>query len=72
MTSVQSRFSINQQRNTLSGFMSREDVLILAQNEYARQLRKFTAAQLKQKVPHYVQEHRIGTKAMSSIKASLH
>lgn len=50
--------------------MTREDLLILAQNEYARQLCKFTEAQLKKKVPCYTEQKRLGMETLSAVKAT--
>ncbi|KAI9471927.1 MAG: hypothetical protein EXX96DRAFT_582240 [Benjaminiella poitrasii] len=71
MTSLQSKVPINmtqQRSNAFSNSMTREDIMMLAQNEYARQLRKFTEAQLKQKVPRYVEQRKLGMKTISSLK----
>ncbi|KAG2222671.1 hypothetical protein INT45_013485 [Circinella minor] len=38
-------------QHTIRSSLTREDLLAMARNEYARQLCKFTEAQLKQRVP---------------------
>jgi hypothetical protein len=70
MASLHSKIpvDINQHRTT----MTREDLMILAQNEYARQLCKFTEAQLKKKVPCYTEKHKLGLETLQSVKATHH
>lgn len=74
MAYLQSRLSsdihTNNSRNTITSTMTREDLMILAQNEYARQLCKFTEAQLKKKVPCYTEQKKIGMDTLSSLKAT--
>lgn len=62
----------HQHPNTVTPTMTREDLMLLAQNEYARQLRKFTEAQLKKKVPCYTEKHKLGLKTLRSVKATHH
>lgn len=75
MASLQSKIPVeisNNSSNRITTTMTREDLLILAQNEYARQLCKFTEAQLKSKVPCYTEQHKIGMQTLSSVKAAQH
>ncbi|KAG1123730.1 hypothetical protein G6F42_010279 [Rhizopus arrhizus] len=74
MASLHSKqpLDLNQHRNTVTTSMTREDLMLLAQNEYARQLCKFTEAQLKKKVPCYTEQRKIGMEAMSSLKSASH
>lgn len=74
MASLHSKqpLDLNQHRNTITTSMTREDLMLLAQNEYARQLCKFTEAQLKKKVPCYTEQRKIGMEAMSSLKSASH
>ncbi|EIE76172.1 hypothetical protein RO3G_00876 [Rhizopus delemar RA 99-880] len=49
MTSIQPKVSVDlhsSNNNIVSATMTRDDILTLAQNEYARQLCKYTKAQL--------------------------
>lgn len=69
MASLES-IDMNQHNSLKSNTLTREDILMLAQNEYARQLCKFTKAQLKKNVPCYTEQHQIGKQALSTIKAS--
>lgn len=50
---------------TITTSMTREDLMMLAQNEYARQLCKFTEAQLKRKVPCYTEQQKLGMQHLS-------
>lgn len=72
MAAVQPRVSsdFHPLKNNRSTTMTREDLLILAQNEYARQLCKFTEAQLKKKVPCYTEQKRLGMETLSAVKAT--
>ncbi|KAI8637553.1 hypothetical protein BD408DRAFT_424359 [Parasitella parasitica] len=74
MASLQSKapVDLHQHRNTITSSMTREDVMLLAQNEYARQLCKFTKAQLKKKVPCYTEQRNIGIKTMPLLKSASH
>ncbi|KAG2195999.1 uncharacterized protein EV154DRAFT_517630 [Mucor mucedo] len=62
----------NSSRNTITSTMTREDLMALAQNEYARQLCKFTEAQLKRNVPCYTEQQKLGMATLSSVKAAQH
>lgn len=46
--------------------LTREDLLAMARNEYARQLCKFTEAQLKQRVPSCVTSNNLSSTTTSS------
>ncbi|KAI9362388.1 hypothetical protein BD770DRAFT_382495 [Pilaira anomala] len=75
MASLQSKIPVeisNNNSNRITTTMTREDLMILAQNEYARQLCKFTEAQLKSKVPCYTEQQKIGMQTLSSVKAAQH
>ncbi|GAN04366.1 hypothetical protein MAM1_0061d03826 [Mucor ambiguus] len=74
MASLHSKqpLDLNQHRNTITTSMTREDLMLLAQNEYARQLCKFTEAQLKKKVPCYTEQRKIGMETISSLKSASH
>lgn len=74
MAAIQPRVSsdFHAIRNHKATTMTREDLLILAQNEYARQLCKFTEAQLKKKVPCYTEQKRLGMETLSAVKATQH
>lgn len=74
MASLHSKIPVdlNQHRNTITSSMTRDDLMLLAQNEYARQLCKFTEAQLKRKVPCYTEQRKIGMDTMSSLKSASH
>ncbi|KAI8372562.1 hypothetical protein EDC96DRAFT_499807 [Choanephora cucurbitarum] len=71
MASLHSKVSVNlNDQNSVTTSMTREDLLTLAQNEYARQLRKFTEAQLKKKVPCYTEKRKMGIDTISALKAT--
>jgi hypothetical protein len=58
MTSVQSKIAPElHATRTMTASMTREHLMLLAQTEYARQLCKFTEAQLKKKVPCYTEQY---------------
>lgn len=64
--------SVDMNQRLKSTRLTREDIMLLAQNEYARQLCKFTKAQLKKNVPCYTEQQQIGKQALSSARASSH
>lgn len=68
--STNNNHSNSNNRNTITTTMTREDLMLLAQNEYARQLCKFTEAQSKRKVPCYTEQQKIGMKTLLSVKAT--
>ncbi|GAA5815628.1 hypothetical protein MFLAVUS_009140 [Mucor flavus] len=75
MESLQSKIPVeisNNNNTRITTSMTREDLMMLAQNEYARQLCKFTEAQLKRKVPCYTEQQKIGMATLSSVKAAQH
>lgn len=75
MASLQSKIPVeisNNHNTRITTSMPREDLMMLAQNEYARQLCKFTEAQLKRKVPCYTEQQKIGMATLSSVKAAQH
>ncbi|KAI8092185.1 uncharacterized protein B0P05DRAFT_525138 [Gilbertella persicaria] len=69
MASLHSKVSFDYDQNTITTSMTREDLMVLAQNEYARQLCKFTEAQLKKKVPCYTEKRKMGMDTISALKA---
>ncbi|KAI8971463.1 hypothetical protein BDF20DRAFT_884628 [Mycotypha africana] len=72
MASLQSKTParLDQHGNKVASSMTREDLMLLAQSEYARQLCNFTKTQLMQKVPCYTDKHKLGKENFSSVKAA--
>ncbi|ORE16703.1 hypothetical protein BCV71DRAFT_14184 [Rhizopus microsporus] len=70
MTSYQNMSSDLHATNRNGVTLTRDDLLMLAQAEYARQLCKYTKAQLEQKIPNHTSIHQSLSSTTSSSSSS--